>query len=130
MVFLVFLDYENNSDNNSLVQTVRDLEFQQYAFDSTFFIVYYDSELRIKYANQLYCDRLGYTLGEILFKSYRFNDAGYHSEEYHQELIETCKSGKVWSGLVKIFTSEGEYLWLSRTIVPVPKNSDISYSFL
>ncbi len=130
LVLLVFLDYTQSKKEKSLLSTVKDLEFQHFAFDSTFFIEYYDRDLNIKYANQLFCDRLGFSIGEIIGKPYNFNDSGYHGTSYHKDLINTSTSGKVWKGLSKILTKDKEVVWLSKTIMPVPNDPDISYSYI
>ncbi len=130
LVLLVFLDYDQSNEEKTLLSTVKDLEFQHFAVDSTFFIEYYDEDLKIKYANQLYCDRLGYSIGELIGKSYNFNDAGYHSNEYHRDLINTVTSGTVWKGLNRIYSRNKEDIWLSKTIMPVPNDPDIPYSYI
>ncbi len=130
LIYIIFLDYLQIHKEKVLLRTLKDLEFQHFAVDSTVYIENYDADLNYLYANQIFCDRIGYSIGEIVGKPYRIIDADYHSEQFHRDIIQTCKSGRVWQGLVKIMSKRKEELWLNKTIMPASNDIDLPYNYI
>jgi PAS domain S-box-containing protein len=128
--YLLFVCLEHIGEEEKLLHTLKELEFFYFAVDSNILIEYYDSNMHILHANQLYCDKLGYSVGEFTGKGYDFCDASYHSKQFHKDLLKTCKQHKVWQGLIKIKGRNNEEIWLDKTIIPAPEHTHIPYSYV
>lgn len=60
----------------------------------------------------------GYTKEEIIGKTHRLLDSGYHSAAFYRKIWSTVSEGKVWDGEIKNRSKNGEEFWVSTTIIP------------
>ena len=82
-----------------------------------------DSNGVIKFANEDFCKIAGYSLEELM--------GSHHNKVRHEDmpktafenLWKTIKSGKIWKGIVKNKTKNGDYYWVNATAYP-SKTSD------
>ncbi len=81
-----------------------------------------DTSARIEYVNPKFTEVTGYTLVEIIGKSSGFLKSGKTPPETYNELWQTLRAGKPWTGMFLNKKKNGELYWEKATISPI-KNS-------
>ncbi len=100
------------------------------ATDENMFCSITDTEGKILYVNQKFCETSQYSKEELIGQSHNIVNANYHSSDFFYQLWTTIKSGKVWQGEVKNRAKDGSYYWLDSVIIPVKNNrGDIIHFF-
>jgi len=97
----------------------RELDNQKFALDQHAIVSITDRDGIISYANDRFCAVSGYSRDELLGKTHRLVNSGYHPESFFAELWQTISSGQVWRGEVRNRHKGGALYWVSATIVPL-----------
>ncbi|MFY9311046.1 MAG: PAS domain S-box protein [Bacteroidia bacterium] len=108
----------------------KDVLDYKHALEVSSIISVTDSEGKIEYVNQFFCDVSQYSLDELKHKDHRIVNSGYHSKEFFRKLWVTIKSGEVWKGEIKNRAKDGSLYWLDTTIVPFLNAEGEPYKFL
>jgi len=103
---------------HSLRKTLEELQFRQFAMDQAAIIAVTDPRGVITYVNDKFCELSGYSEAELIGKTHRIINSGYHPPEFFRDMWATIRSGKVWRGEVKNRAKAGHFYWVSTTIVP------------
>lgn len=74
-----------------------------------------DKKGNIKYANADFCKIAGYTKDELSHKPHNIVRHPDMPKAAFKDLWDTLKSGKVWNGIVKNRTKNGNYYWVNAT---------------
>ena len=75
----------------------------------------------ITYANEDFCEIVGYNLNELLGKPHNIVRHPDMPKIAFKNLWETINSGKVWTGYVQNSTKNGDYYWVFATVYPMPE---------
>jgi len=97
------------------LQAVKDYKF---ALDEAAIIVVTDSKGIITSANDNFCKISNYSQKEIVGKTHRLINSGYHEKEFFNDLWKTISSGNVWRGEIRNKAKGGKHYWVDTTIVP------------
>jgi PAS domain S-box-containing protein len=73
----------------------------------------------ILYANHEFCRLAGYTERQLIGKSHRIFNSGYHLPAFFRDLWETIGGGKTWWGTIKNRSKNGCYFWVDSLITPL-----------
>lgn len=74
---------------------------------------------KIVYANDLFCQKTGYSLDEIISKTHRIIRHPDVSSEFYKNLWETILDKKTWNGTIKNIKKNGEHYITEVTIKPI-----------
>ncbi|WP_310430141.1 PAS domain S-box protein [Chamaesiphon sp. VAR_48_metabat_135_sub] len=110
--------------------TLTSLQFQKYALDRSAIVAATDREGTIVSVNEKFCEISQYSAAELIGKTHRVINSGYHPPEFFRDLWAVITSGKVWSGEIKNRAKDGSYYWVATTIVPCLDESGQPFQYL
>jgi PAS domain S-box-containing protein len=97
---------------------LNDLAHQKFALDQHAIVSITDTQGKIVYANDKFCEISGYTRDELLGQNHRIVKSADHQPDLFRDMWETISSGKVWHGEIRNRSKHGNLYWVSATIVP------------
>ena len=109
---------ERKESKLKLVQTMENLRDIEKALDESSIVAITDRAGVITYVNEKFCEISKYEKHELLGKTHRVINSGYHPKAFFQEMWSTIKRGEVWRGEVKNRAKDGTEYWMNTTIVP------------
>jgi PAS domain S-box-containing protein len=116
LFFEDFSDAEITFDSNT--QLVLERDAIKNAIDVSSIIAITDSKGIINYVNGHFSKISGYTQEELVGKTHKIINSGYHKPEFFQHLWQTISRGEVWKGEIKNKDKNGGYYWVNTCIVP------------
>jgi len=124
-------DYtDRKTDEIRLTKSFRHLQDLQNAINASAIVSVTDHRGIILEANDNFCAISGYSREELVGKSHRIVNAGFHSKEFFKELWDTIKSGKVWKGEIKNSDKFHQFYWVDATIFPILDDDGHPYRFM
>lgn len=96
----------------------RELTFKKIALDEHAIVSVADVSGKITYANDKFCEITGFSREELIGRSHRILNSGYHPPEFWKHFWETISSGKPWHGDVKNKRKDGTEYWVRATVTP------------
>jgi two-component system NtrC family sensor kinase len=113
-----------------LRQTLKELEFEKFALDQSAIVSNTDEFGSITYVNDQFCEQFKYSREELIGKTHRLVNSGYHSADFFKQLWSTIRQGKVWRGEMKNQAKDGTLFWLDTTIVPCLNTSGQPHQYV
>ncbi|MEP6903329.1 MAG: PAS domain S-box protein [Actinomycetota bacterium] len=120
--------FERKHDEDALIQLIKtknalresqtELAHIKFALDESTIVAITDSNGRITYVNDKFCEISKYSRAELLEQNHQIINNDYHPEEFIRNLRATIANGKVWKGEIKNRAKDGSYYWVAMTIVP------------
>lgn len=105
--------------NLEISRLFRVIDAYQAALDRHVMLAVTDRAGRIVHVNGLMCTTTGYSEAELLGKTFRMVNSGYHSKEFFAEMWQAVSSGRVWNGEICNKAKNGSLYWVDTTIVPL-----------
>ena len=98
---------------------------EEFKFEQGLIVSSTDLKGIITYANRKFCEIANYSRGELVGKNHNIVRHPDMPKAAFQELWDTIKSGKEWTGVVKNLRKDGKYYWVYSHITPIEKNGEI-----
>ncbi len=108
----------------------RDFHKLKSALDEAAIVAITDQHGIITYVNKKFCAISKFSASELIGKTHRVVNSGYHPKEFFTEMWKTIKAGKVWEGEIRNRAKDDTYYWVSTTIVPFTGDSGQPESFV
>ena len=106
-------------DLANIQQAINKVLMRQSAIDQHSILTTTDLEGNILYVNERCCEISKYSREELIGKSHRIINSGYHSKFFFENLYSTLKKGEIWRGEIRNKAKDGSIFWVATTIVPI-----------
>ncbi len=115
---------------NTVKSSVQELENFRKALDNSASVTITDPNGVITYANEQYCEISQYSRDELIGKTHKIVQSGYHPFSFYEDMWDTLKSGKTWSGEIKNKSKDGTFHWGKTVITPVIYDGNTIHHFI
>ncbi|NCQ12114.1 MAG: hypothetical protein COW66_00630 [Flavobacteriaceae bacterium CG18_big_fil_WC_8_21_14_2_50_34_36] len=122
--------YTNWRDISKRKIAEKELQDYKLALDESSLVDISDSNGIIRHANVNFCRLSKYSREELIGKSHRILNSGYHPKELFQDLWTTVKASKIWRNEVRNRAKDGSLFWVDTTIVPILDNDGKPFQFI
>lgn len=116
--------------DTKMEQTLAELERRIYALDQHSIVSVADVNGNITYTNDKFSEISQYSREELLGQNHRLLKSGFHSDAFFEEMWQIITQGKVWHGEIKNRKKNGDFYWVSSTIVPFLDTSGLPWQYV
>lgn len=106
-----------------LKHTIDTLNAYKKGMDTHSMLCLTNKKGQILEANKRFLKNTGYSLEEIVGKSFSKFKSGEHPPEFYKNLWDTILSNRVWHGQIKNKRKNGTFFWVETTITPVKQDN-------
>ena len=101
-----------------------------YALDQSIIVAVTNKSGQILYVNDKFCALSKYSREELIGKTHRVINSGFHDLAYIKDMWDTITAGNIWEGEVKNKAKDGSYYWVKTTIVPFSHENHKPYMYI
>jgi hypothetical protein len=120
----------NDELENEIKKRTAEIQSQKFALDQHSIVAITDTHGVISYVNDKFCEISQYSQQELIGKTHRVVNSGFHPREFFENLWNTIRRGDVWKGEIKNKKKNGETYWVETTIVPFKGADGIPFQYV
>jgi len=109
---------ERKRQEVKMKQTIDNLFEIENALDESSIVAITDRAGVITYVNDKFCEISKYSREDLLGKTHRIINSGFHPKSFFKQMWDTIGEGNIWRGEVKNRAKDGTEYWMNTTIVP------------
>lgn len=113
-----------------ITKTIKDLHDIQNALDESSIVAITDEKGIISYVNDKFCEISKHPREELVGRTHRVINSGFHPKSFFKSMWKTIKQGQVWKGEVKNRAKDGSEYWMNTTIVPYLDDRGVPYQYV
>ena len=106
-------------NNKILEKSHNELREVNFALEKASYLVKIDSEGKIIYANDKYCNVTKYSMSKLIGKPIFYNNMGGDESVIYEHIKTDNIRRDVWQGEIFDYASDGSGFWLDVTLIPV-----------
>lgn len=96
----------------------NEIETYKRALDASSIVGITDPDGIITYVNDNFCHISKYSASELIGRTHKIVNSGYHSGEFFKDMWTAISSGQIWKGEIRNRAKDGSIYWVDTTIVP------------
>ena len=100
------------------------------AINENSIMVFTDQKGIITYANDMFAKISKFSKEELIGKTHKIVNSGFHPKEFFKDMWDIIKTGEVWRGEIKNKAKDGSFYWVDTTIVPFVNLDGDIYQYL
>lgn len=108
----------------------KELKDIKYALDQSAIVAITDEKGIITHVNELFLEISKCSKEDLIGKTHRVINSGYHTKEFFKEMWQTISSGEKWRGEVCNKAKDDTYYWVDTTIVPLLDATGKPYQYV
>jgi len=121
---------ERKQSEKQLQQALEELSYHKIALDQFALVAITDAEGIITYVNDKLCEVSQYERAELIGKTHRLINSGYHPQSFFQEMWSAIAGGQIWRGEIKNRKKDGSFHWVDSIIVPFLDSKGKAFQYL
>ena len=119
-----------NAMSESIKRYNKNLEDLHTLVDAATEISITDSNGKILYVNDKFCETSKYARSELVGNNHRMIKSEFHPPEFFKNMWDTIKRGEIWSGEIKNTNKSKEDYWIKTVIMPIKDDSNNITQFM
>lgn len=121
---------DKKMDDELVTRLIKEIEDIELAINESSNVSVTDGNGVITMVNKNFCNMTKYLKEEVIGKTHRILNSGFHPNEFFHEMWDTIKSGKVWRGEIQNKSKDGALYWHDTTIVPFLDDEGKAYKYV
>ncbi|MDJ0798009.1 MAG: PAS domain S-box protein [Calothrix sp. MO_167.B12] len=114
-------------ERRQLIQELLDFKL---TLDKSAIVAITNSQGIITYVNNFFCELSGYSQNELIGKTHKIINSGYHSQDFFKDLWRTISSGQIWRGEICNRAKDGSLYWVASTLIPFVNQQGKPFQYL
>jgi len=115
---------------DELLQKAKDDNLLKSAINQHAIVSVTDNTGKINFVNEKFCETSGFTIDELVGKTYSVINSGVHEDDFFENLWQTISNGNVWQGDICNKNKQGSNYWVKSTIFPLCNDDAVPYQFI
>jgi len=88
-------------------------------------VVITDTNGMVRYVNNAFIEKYGYTRSEIIGQSTKLLNASYHKPAFYKDMWDTLNTGETWEGIFLNKSKNGRLIWERAKISPIKRDGKL-----
>jgi PAS domain S-box-containing protein len=121
---------EQKKIEQNLINSLKEVTDYKLALDASTIVDITDKNGNIVFVNDNYLKISNYSYEELIGGNHKIVNSTFHSKDFMSKLWSTISKGKIWKNDIRNKDKNGNYYWLSMTIVPFNDEFGIPYQYV
>lgn len=128
--FILSCDRKRGNSVSIFEDYVKYVEDVNFALNESSSVMITDRRGVIQFVNDKFCKISRYKREELIGKSFRMLNSGYHSKRFFEDMWKKIENGEKWEGEIRNERKDGQFYWMQATIVPFLNSEGVPYQYI